>query len=265
MEKNWGGSKNETILETYLLENDELIVVGTTNSTDIKDFENNLELTSFILRFNKEGELIQQTNLNVKMLTVYSIRMIEDSVVVSGYSLNSDMEINGEQLGSSPFYIVINKEGNIKIDKVILGNKVVKMHYYFSNNDKIVVLCYSPADEILDFPDIKLTSKEMWLEYSYNYNLESINLLNGTATAIQQGNKGIVTPTPNEGYEVDKIIVKDTNDNLIETKLNEDGTYSFELYDDVTIEVLYKEILTNPKTGFNSAIDDILTICIVFL
>ena len=32
----------------------------------------------------------------------------------------------------------------------------------------------------------------------------------------------------------------------------EDGTYSFPLNDDVNIEVLFKEILENPKTGMQN-------------
>ena len=74
---------------------------------------------------------------------------------------------------------------------------------------------------------------------------------NGMLELDQQGKNGIITPTPNEGYEVDKIIIKDKEGNILDVEVTklEDGTYSFELYTDVSVEVLFKEKIENPKTG----------------
>ena len=60
-----------------------------------------------------------------------------------------------------------------------------------------------------------------------------------------------------------KIIIKDIDGNIldIETTKREDGTYSFELYTDVSTEVIYKEKIENPKTG----ILDVITIIFVGL
>ena len=99
------------------------------------------------------------------------------------------------------------------------------------------------------------------VKYSIEYDLGNVETENGSAELKQEGKYGIITPTPNEGYEVDKIIIKDIDGNIldIETTKREDGTYSFELYTDVSIEVIYKEKIENPKTG----IIDIITILIV--
>ena len=65
---------------------------------------------------------------------------------------------------------------------------------------------------------------------------------------------------PDEDYEVNKVIVKDTEGKEIEVARQEDGVYSFPLYTDVTVEVLFKEKLENPKTGVSSFIGIIIII-----
>ena len=50
-------------------------------------------------------------------------------------------------------------------------------------------------------------------------------------------------------FKYDKIIVKDINGNEVNVILNSDGRYSFSLLGDVIVEVSFKEIIENPKTG----------------
>ena len=101
------------------------------------------------------------------------------------------------------------------------------------------------------------------IKYSVEYDLGNVETENGSAELKQEGKYGIITPTPNEGYEVDKIIIKDKNGNVLDVEAikQEDGTYSFELYTDVSVEVIYKEKIENPKTG----ILDLITIIFVGL
>ena len=57
---------------------------------------------------------------------------------------------------------------------------------------------------------------------------------------------------PKTGYKVDRVIIKDTKDNIIEyKKTNTDNEYEFIMPDsDVTIKPVYKElVITNPNTG----------------
>ena len=56
------------------------------------------------------------------------------------------------------------------------------------------------------------------------------------------GDNVTITPTPDEGYEVDEVIVTDQNGNLVEITDNGDGTYSFTQPEDtVTVTVTFKE------------------------
>ena len=73
--------------------------------------------------------------------------------------------------------------------------------------------------------------------------------------APAEGDEVIVAVTPDEGYEVDKVIVKDKDGNEIPVIENEDGTYSFiQPEGKVTIEVKYKksEAPFSPPTGYNN-------------
>ena len=59
----------------------------------------------------------------------------------------------------------------------------------------------------------------------------------------------MVSFKPKTGFEFDKIVVKNSKDEIVEVTKLEDGTYSFELSDDVSVEVIFKRELVNPKTG----------------
>jgi hypothetical protein len=62
---------------------------------------------------------------------------------------------------------------------------------------------------------------------------------------------------------VDKIVVKDTKGVEVELTKNSDGTYSFDLYDDVTVLVTFKEIPPipeNPKTGVSTYLSILLLV-----
>lgn len=79
-------------------------------------------------------------------------------------------------------------------------------------------------------------------------------------TTPETGDKVTITPKPDNGKEVDKIIVKDENGNTIPVTDNGDGTYTYEQPDgDVTIEVTFKDKAEAdpnkpdvPQTGDNS-------------
>lgn len=79
-------------------------------------------------------------------------------------------------------------------------------------------------------------------------------------TTPETGDKVTITPKPDNGKEVDKVIVKDENGNTIPVTDNGDGTYTYEQPDgNVTIEVTFKDKAEAdpnkpdvPQTGDNS-------------
>lgn len=71
-------------------------------------------------------------------------------------------------------------------------------------------------------------------------------------SAPQAGDEVTITPKPDQGYEVDEVIVTDENGNKIEVTENEDGSWSFEQPEgEVTIEVTFTEGTDNPTNPTN--------------
>lgn len=91
---------------------------------------------------------------------------------------------------------------------------------------------------------------DTWVTVTFReYTITKLKTKNGEFSTSKDLDKGGITIKPNDGYELGKIIVKDSKGKEVKVTKNEDGTYSFELNDDVTVEVIYNEIPKNPKTG----------------
>ena len=65
---------------------------------------------------------------------------------------------------------------------------------------------------------------------------------------------GIVSFTPHSGFEFDKVIVKNSKGELVDVIKQDDESYLFELNDDVSVEVVFKRELVNPKTGVTNSV-----------
>lgn len=77
----------------------------------------------------------------------------------------------------------------------------------------------------------------------------------------KNGNVVSIKPIANKGYEFDKIIIKNSKNEDVKISDLKDGTYLFELNDDVSLEILFKEEIVNPKTG----VIDFITIIVGFV
>lgn len=123
------------------------------------------------------------------------------------------------------------------------------------DNSIYIVAYTASSDKKEDNKSYKL------IKYSIIYDMENVTTNNGTTEISQQGNLGVINTQPNKGFEVDEIVIKDKEGNVLDVEITkqEDGTYSFELYTDVSVEVIYKESIDNPKTG----ILDVMTILFI--
>ena len=73
----------------------------------------------------------------------------------------------------------------------------------------------------------------------------------------EAGDTVTITPVPDDGKEVDKVVVKDEDGNEIPVTDNGDGTYSYVQPDgDVTIEVTFKDEEPIPVEEYNVTIKD---------
>lgn len=74
----------------------------------------------------------------------------------------------------------------------------------------------------------------------------------------EAGDTVTITPKPDEGYEVEDVIVTDEDGNRVAITENPDGSWSYEQPDcDVTIEVIFGEIEPEPTTDVSEIFVDV--------
>jgi hypothetical protein len=246
----WGNDKEDYARDAYLTSNDELLVIGYTFSS-IDTLNNKGKSDAFIVKYNQNGELIFQNSYGAEYTDMFRtvVELSDKNLLVLG---NTYYTQNNENGIVNSFNVIYNNEGEFISDKLYEGNgadELLKM--YKLKNNEYVMLGYVHSTISPEFATEGF-SDALAIKYLYKYDLNIVETSNGTIKAIQKDDKGIITTEPNKGYEIDKIVVKDTVGNEIVATKQEDGTYSFPLNDDVNIEVLFKEIIENPKTGMQN-------------
>ena len=242
-----------------------------------------------IVKYDREGKMLWQKNLGEDGLDDGWFITKDEEIMASGFVDETQSYIiakynkEGEKLWQKDWYIGDEYQNYIpryftdydevialdygdykdaimiKYDKngKVISQKVIPAAEYSGSYTVYTFLFNDNSEYIVtgsDYLDYVSTSKNF--KYSIEYDLENVTTENGTFTSEQQGKYGVITPTPNEGYVVDKIIVKDSEGNEIEVTKLVDGTYSFELYDDVTIEVIYiKDFKIDKKEVNNGNVD----------
>lgn len=248
----WGGTGNDYIWDISELYDGNYIMVGNSYSTDENKMNNNGSADAFLIKYDKNGNLLWQKNWGGSDFDNFQNVIVNNNILVAGTTKSTDIE--GLNLYGSTDIILLEYDlnGNIQQiinvggskDETIAGlTKGAKDDYYLR--------IHSKSTDIANIEN-KSGNDSLLIKFNLNYNIDlNENISYGTATAVQQGSKGIVTSTPDKGYEVDQIIIKDSEGNIldVETTKLEDGTYSFPLYTDVSVEVTFKEKVANPKTG----------------
>ena len=266
-QKNWGGNKTEEFYDLLQTKDGAFIAHGYSYSTDIEGLPNKGAADVIIVKYDKNGNLMWQKSWGGDRFEGFSelLQTKDGGFIAYGYSLSTDIEglpnKNESNFTTDVIIVKYDKDGNLVWQKSWGGNEDEEFSELLQTKDGgFIAYGYSLSTDIEGFPN-KENEDAIIVKYSIEYDLEIITTENGTSTAIQQGKYGVITPTPNEGYEVDKIIIKDKDGNVLDVEVTnqEDGLYSFELYTDVSVEVLFKGKIENPKTG----IVDIITIIFI--
>lgn len=248
------GDINYDIYETIVVtSNNEYIALGYITPLEITNDMKKYGLQdALIVKYNSDGEIVFKKNWGGATVEGYisSALSNDNKIIAVGESNSEDIE-GMEKIGGYDAIIQeYDTNGNLIIQGKYGGTSNELFVDVFIKNNEIVVVGNSMSSDI---DGIRNYGKEdaLIVKYSIKYDIKNLTKSYGTATAIQQGSKGIITPTPDKGYEVDQIIIKDSEGNIldIETTKLEDGTYSFPLYTDVIVEVTFKEKVENPKTG----------------
>ena len=161
-----------------------------------------------------ETTKIYSITYDKKAAGTYKFKIIEDSSTWRGYT--DFTTVTGENC------TVTDDNGN-------------------DHNIQIVTTEESNITITLDATNKKLTISAEPATQKYNITVAS-NITNGTvtpsATSLAAGKTFTVTATPNEGYELDTITVKDADNNVIEP--NTDGSYTMPTCD-VTVSATFAQ------------------------
>lgn len=238
-QKSWGGTKDDHFESLISTENG-YIVIGTFYSTDIEGLVNKGDVDSIIIKYDLEGNVVWQKTYGQEEYDTFEKIIIDN---------NNNYIVLGNNSGNGVI-LVYDKNGNVLVE-------ILKK---FSSGLESLPIVITSNNEIIEVGTTNSVSKIE--KYTINYTFNNITQsTNGTPSIEQKGSLGVITPNPNEGYKVEKIIIKDKEGNVLDVEVTEqeDGTFTFPLYTDVSIEVIYELAIDNPKTG----ILDVVTILII--
>ncbi len=170
-------------------------------------------------------------------------------VVGKGFSNNIDgMQANGKQ---AAYIVIYNNDGELIWNKAIGGteNDIIT-DVTILDNKKFIAVGQAYSTNIEGVYN-NGASDALVVNGKMHYVITKLPAENGTFDAVDENDIGKIEVNPDEGYKLDKITIKDTSDKIVPFT-EDNGKYYFELYDDVTVEVLFrKDEIENPETGDN--------------
>lgn len=256
--------------------------IPATVSTRMIDF-----LVPIIVKYDKNGKYLWTKTYNDKEGDgrFADIELSDDG----GYYVTGNVQFaqeiptfndgskKNENLGSLspdefPILLKVDKDGNYEWQEVREYIGTVNNVEVLNDGSFIAVggVKYSYYDTV-EFANSKSYVLKTKITYSINVNdtdngkFTAVNE-NGKADIVNLNDKGIITITPNEGYKLDTVKVVDSKGNEVVVTLENDGTYTYSIYDDTWVTVTFKEIPPipeNPKTGMASYTSILIFVVII--
>ena len=252
-EKKYGGSNYDHFNKIMLAPDGNFLVMGQTQSNDIENINFKGSSDVIMVKYDREGNVLWEQSYGTADIDRLSfVSYVKDDgflFIPETVVLYEDGE--GEYHSSTEDGIVqkYDKNGKLQWTKTYGGSDVD----FFSaalltKNDDLIVLCNSLSTDISGISN-KGNYDFVLLNFKISYEINVLETMNGIVKSQNVNNFALINATPDEGYEVDKIVVTDTLGNVLETSKIDEVSYSVLLHDDVTVDVTFKEKLSNPKTG----------------
>lgn len=162
---------------------------------------------------------------------------------------NPTVEPNTYIQGETTFTITVNPEEGYELDYILIQNLDGVTDYYRGTELTHLAEWSGEPDPMM--PEnpwgyrVTVVCKEIpVIEYSINISETEHGIVVADKEKAVAGELITLTITPDEGYELDSIEVKDSDDNVIST------TETFNMPEsDVTVNVIFKEIPVPPTPG----------------
>ncbi len=278
-EKSWGGNDWDGLSSVPLMQDGGFIAVMNTSSTDIEGITNKGDYDIVFVKYDKEGNMLWQKNWgmdfavelspvflteDVGILAIENLYSLDNSEIISSAVVKYSIEYNLEMVAMENKTFIVEQKGKYGVITPTPneGYEVDKIIVKDTTGNEIEVTKLEDGTYSFELYD------DVTIEVSFgrSFRIDEKDYVNGKADIIKSDNNVVViSPTADKGYELDKIIVKNSKDEIVEVTKLEDGTYSFELNDDVTVEVLFKEEVFNPKTGVSNIIGLLFTMALCFI
>lgn len=251
-QKNWGGNDYDYFHSVVGTNDEGFIVVGNTISSDIEGISNDeLNSKAIFIKYDKTGNIVYQKQYTGNNNHSFSkiIPVMGEKFLVVGNTDSTNIQNIPNMGDSDALAVMYDKTGNIVWQSTFGGNGYDEFTTAtIAENGLLTLLGNYDSDDISEMNNNGLEDI-MMIKYDIEFDLKTTETKNGNYTINKEGTVGKINPTPEKGYEVDKIIVKDSYGNIVNAVMQQDGTYSFPLIDDVIVEVIFKKELTNPQTG----------------
>ena len=255
--KDWGGTETDAFKSIVQLADNGYVVVGETTSKNIDGMTFAESNDAIIVKYDQNGKMLWQKTWAGNAMEWFesAVATPDGGFIAAGASYSSNLGIDNAGQGDAVI-VKFDKEGNVEWNKSIGGSGNDGYGHIISTLDGgYVATGYLLSTDIAGLAH-KGNQDILIVKYMFEYDIDNKITQNGTSTVEQQGSKGIINATPNQGYKIDKILVYDTKGNEVAVTKEENGTYSFELYDDVTVEVTYLKNaenieIENPQTDDN--------------
>ncbi len=222
---------------------------GYTTSLKIGENSNNGLLDGIITKYDKNLNLVWEKNYGGNNIDTYrKFSLTEDGgVIVVLNSLSNEVKDYKNYGGYDSIMVKYDALGNIEWSENFSGNGNDYLNGVLFLDNNYLLYGYSDSNDIIGYTN-KGKSDGLLIKSNYRYDIIKEKFFFGTFDIVQVNNRGKIELFPDMGYELDKIIIKDTKGNIVDYTFK-DGYYYFDLYDDVFVNVMYKEIV-NPNTGF---------------
>lgn len=248
-EKIYGGKQLDCFDSVALSDNNSFVVVGYSNSFDLIGLESNLNdrLNGLLVKFDMDGNLLwnkfYNESFDVESSAYRSIVVGESGYYIRGYYFD-------ENYKSIDFFYKCDFDGN-PIAK-LEGDAIVDA----SLNNFVSEFVVLEDDYFIGVGSVDFENDMFYYYYGLifrgklNYFIDKKDSNYGSYNIIKNGNNVVIKVLPDDGYDLDKIIIKDYLGKEVDLLKLEDGSYTFDLYSDVSVEVIFKDVLFNPKTGY---------------
>lgn len=251
-QKNYGGSKGDFFYKALTTLDGGFIVIGYSDST-IDENTNKGHNDAIIVKYDKDGNVEWHKNYGGSGADYFETvaELTDGSYIAVGHSASTDVENTTNKGGVDYILVKYNTNGEILYQSKSGGNNDDHFKSVTSMPDGgYVAVGHSKSTDLEGLPAKGLNDAIIY-RTTVTYEITTKESDNGILEYItDEQNKTKIMVEPKTGYEVDNIIITNSEGEKIEF-YEEDGNYYFDLDDDVTIEVIYKEII-NPSTGIKN-------------